>query len=210
MCSSFCVSENGALIATTSAQGVKIGTNFGSATFNVRGTGASSLSLAVAHYGTADVEIFAQKNNGVLTVGQYDTTNTHIFRTRSGGDGVQFNISDTDKYAAIGNDGNGDGYFKLFDASDNVDIQLATDSNTDSWINSRALGVGTDTPDTSAKLQVSSVTKGFLPPVMTGAQVEAIASPTAGLLAYASNAGAGDVTTKGWWGWDGANFIQLG
>lgn len=46
------------------------------------------------------------------------------------------------------------------------------------------VGIGTSTPAASAQLDVSSTTKGFLPPRMTTAQRSAIASPTNGLLVY--------------------------
>jgi uncharacterized protein (TIGR02145 family) len=46
------------------------------------------------------------------------------------------------------------------------------------------IGIGTTTPAASAQLDVSSTTKGFLPPRMTAAQRSAIASPTNGLLVY--------------------------
>jgi hypothetical protein len=44
--------------------------------------------------------------------------------------------------------------------------------------------IGTDTDAPSAILNVASVTKGFLPPRMTTAQRDAIASPTPGLMIY--------------------------
>jgi len=62
----------------------------------------------------------------------------------------------------------------------------------------------------TAVLQADSTTRGFLPPRMTGAQVEAISTPAEGLMVYATSAGAGDVTGKGWWGYDGTNWVQLG
>ena len=46
------------------------------------------------------------------------------------------------------------------------------------------VGIGTSTPAASAQLDVSSTTKGFLPPRMTLAQRIAISSPTNGLLVY--------------------------
>ena len=46
------------------------------------------------------------------------------------------------------------------------------------------VGIGTATPAASAQLDVSSTTKGFLPPRMTAAQRTAISSPTNGLLVY--------------------------
>lgn len=51
------------------------------------------------------------------------------------------------------------------------------------------LGVGTPTPNASAQLDVTSTTKGFLPPRMTAAQRDAISSPIAGLIIYCSDCG---------------------
>ena len=52
-------------------------------------------------------------------------------------------------------------------------------------------GIGTSTPAASAVLDVSSTTKGFLPPRMTAAQRTAIATPAEGLLVYQTDAVAG-------------------
>ena len=57
-------------------------------------------------------------------------------------------------------------------------------------------------PNSSAKLQVDSTTQGFLPPRMTTTQRNAIATPAEGLMVY-------DTTVKGWFGYDGTNWIQL-
>ena len=46
------------------------------------------------------------------------------------------------------------------------------------------VGIGTATPDASAKLDVSSTTQGFLPPRMTTTQRDAIAGPATGLTIY--------------------------
>ncbi len=45
-----------------------------------------------------------------------------------------------------------------------------------------SVGIGTITPNTSAALDVTSTTKGFLPPRMTNAQRDAIATPAEGLV----------------------------
>lgn len=67
----------------------------------------------------------------------------------------------------------------------------------------------TNAPAGSVMLEVSSTSKGFLPPRMTGAQGEAISTPEEGLLIYATSAGSGDITSKGWWGFDGTNWVKL-
>jgi len=63
--------------------------------------------------------------------------------------------------------------------------------------------------DNSAILQATSTTKGFLPPRMTGAQAEAIASPAAGLLVYANNGNGATITSTGWWGYNGSGWVKL-
>lgn len=51
------------------------------------------------------------------------------------------------------------------------------------------VGIGTSTPDASAKLDVTSTNKGLLLPRMTGNQRDAIANPAVGLLIYCTNCG---------------------
>lgn len=52
------------------------------------------------------------------------------------------------------------------------------------------VGVGTSTPHASAQLEVSSTTKGYLPPRMTTVQRNAITSPAAGLTIYNTTSNA--------------------
>jgi hypothetical protein len=51
-------------------------------------------------------------------------------------------------------------------------------------INGQSVGIGIETPSASAILDVTSTTKGFLPPRMTNAQMVAIATPASGLVVY--------------------------
>ena len=46
------------------------------------------------------------------------------------------------------------------------------------------VGIGTNTPDPSARLEIFSTTSGFLTPRMTTAQRNAIVSPATGLMLY--------------------------
>lgn len=52
-------------------------------------------------------------------------------------------------------------------------------------------GIGTTTPDASAKLDITSTTKGLLAPRMTAAQKTAISLPATGLLIYQTDAPVG-------------------
>jgi hypothetical protein len=64
------------------------------------------------------------------------------------------------------------------------------------------VGIGTTSPNASALLDVSSTTKGFLPPRMTNAQMVAIATPAAGLVVY-------DTTNNKLNVYDGTNWVTL-
>ncbi len=66
------------------------------------------------------------------------------------------------------------------------------------------VGIGT-TPAASAQLDVSSTTKGFLPPRMTVTQRQAIANPAAGLMIWCTNCG----TTGEWQGYNGSTWVNL-
>ena len=61
------------------------------------------------------------------------------------------------------------------------------------------LGIGTTTPAAAARLDVSSTTSGFLPPRMTGAQRDLIATPPDGLMLYNSTTNKLQVRAAGSW-----------
>lgn len=58
------------------------------------------------------------------------------------------------------------------------------------WLHAQNVGIGTATPAASAQLDVTSITKGMLVPRVTTAQMNAIASPAAGLLVYNTDSAA--------------------
>ncbi len=65
------------------------------------------------------------------------------------------------------------------------------------------VGVGTSTPDASARFDVSSTTQGFLPPRMTTTQRNAIPSPAKGLMIY-------NTTVHEPQFWNGAGWTGMG
>jgi len=84
-------------------------------------------------------------------------------------------------------------YYRFGDGTENTGLS-SPNFNTLAFINngvqsghfdaSGRLRIGTGTPASSAQLDVSSTSRGFLPPRMTNAQMNAIASPQAGLIVY--------------------------
>jgi len=56
------------------------------------------------------------------------------------------------------------------------------------FLHAQSVGIGTNTPDASALLDLSSTTKGLLIPRMTAVQRRAIPTPIPGLLVYQTNA----------------------
>ncbi len=66
------------------------------------------------------------------------------------------------------------------------------------------VGVGTDTPDSSALLDVSGTTGGFLPPRVTYAQMNAIVSPAEGLIVYCT-----DCDPRGIYYYDRIAFLSV-
>jgi hypothetical protein len=61
------------------------------------------------------------------------------------------------------------------------------------------VAIGTTTPNAAAQLEVASTTRAFLPPRMTTAQRDAIASPPDGSVLYNSTIGALEVRQGGAW-----------
>jgi hypothetical protein len=57
------------------------------------------------------------------------------------------------------------------------------------------VGIGTLSPNNSAALEVASTNKGFLPPRMTTAQRDAIASPATGITLFCTDCNANDAST---------------
>lgn len=65
------------------------------------------------------------------------------------------------------------------------------------------IGVGTTTPDASASVDITSTTRGFLPPRMTTAQRNAIVSPATSLIIYNTDTNLLQL-------WNGATWVTIG
>jgi uncharacterized protein (TIGR02145 family) len=71
----------------------------------------------------------------------------------------------------------------------------------------QSVGIGTTTPNRSAKLEVQSSNSGFLPPRMTLTERDAIASPAAGLMIYCSDCGANGTGEMNYY--NGQNWVTM-
>lgn len=69
------------------------------------------------------------------------------------------------------------------------------------WLAAQNVGIGTATPDPTAKLEVQSTNAGFLPPRLTTAQRDAIVTPAEGLAIY-------NTDTKCMEFWNGTEWIS--
>lgn len=79
------------------------------------------------------------------------------------------------------------GGFKIRDHANGLDVIVVEPNSFANAIYIRSndnIGIGTATPDLSALLDLSSTTKGLLPPRLTQVQIAGIADPANGLLAY--------------------------
>ncbi len=99
-----------------------------------------------------------------------------INNTSTGDPKINLQISGTTTFS-IGIDNSDADKLKIGTTAVETNTRLTIDA-------SGNVGVGTSNPNSSAILDVSSTTKGLLPPCMTSAQRDAIASPTAGLFIY--------------------------
>ena len=73
----------------------------------------------------------------------------------------------------------------------------------------QSVGIGTNTPDASAQLDISSTTKGLLPPRMTTAQRDLITTPAAGLVLFNSTTNSIQLYSGSEWISLMASFVPL-
>ncbi len=72
------------------------------------------------------------------------------------------------------------------------------------YTSAQNVGIGTNTPEASAQLDVTSTSRGLLPPRMTYAQRNAIVSPAAGLIIYCTDCAYGEMQY-----YNGTNWINM-
>jgi hypothetical protein len=94
--------------------------------------------------------------------------------------GVNYTLSVTSELLSVP--------YALYAESSGIDIDWDQTGNTLSSVNSQ-IGIGTASPESSAKVEINSMSQGFLPPRMTETQRNAISDPAAGLMIYCTDCG---------------------
>jgi len=162
--------------------------------------GLTSLEVSNTTSGlSAYSAVIVTSGTGSLSLGKYSALKTS-YKIISGNDG----------YFYIGSTGGNDMAFLNDFATGKIKFAAGGSSTAHATLFSTGnLAIGTTSDTASAILTLSSTTKGFLPPKMTGAQGEAITTPAEGLMIYTTNAGSGAITSAGWWGYNGTTWVKL-
>jgi len=160
-----------------------------------RGTGGSAGALIEP--ATLNEDLIFQDFNGSNEIMRIDTSARRVgigtdapgqllhVATPNDGEGIKAeNTSTGAAFEAKYISGAGHGYqLKMDDNNNSTTIFLRSYGN--SYFNTGgSFGIGTASPDSSAILELSSTTKGFLLPRLTTTQRDAVSSPAEGLVVY--------------------------
>lgn len=147
---------------------VGIGTSTQTAKLQIKGSGSTF----------ATTSLLVQNSSGTQSLKVTDDGLISIFNNRLY-DGINIQKS----FYILGNTTVASNYesisLRVYDGIDYVSALEVVGSGSDPRV-----GIGTTIPNASAKLELNSTTKGFLPPRMTTVQKNAIVTPAAGLMVY--------------------------
>lgn len=141
----------------------------------------------------AKLEFYADNDAGTPEPVEYASIKVFTSDTTNGSEGGEIRCSVMDDGAltevwACGREDGGNTFtFDLNRGMTDLDLMVRGDTIANlirTKADADAVGIGIEPTDTSAVLNVSSTTKGFLPPRMNTTQQNAISSPAAGLMLY--------------------------
>jgi hypothetical protein len=123
-----------------------------------------------------DIAIGSGSTNGLRVKAYSDAGTGYLFSGGTESFADNFKIKMVNGNVTMGTQLNG--YTFGLETFNGVAMHIANAGN---------IGMGTTSPNVSAKLELNSTTQGFLPPVMTTAQKTAIGSPSKGLIVFDSS-----------------------
>jgi len=158
------------------------GTTGLSAKLGIKGSGSTSATTSLLVQNSAATSLLTISDNGDLVGSTFSSIlsgSTYLTRLGSTNSRLEFLNSSTNAEIA--------GYYRSGGTFVNLDIYSA---NLNLQPYGNTVNIGTQTSVTSAVVNIQSTTKGFLPPRMTTAQKNAIASPASGLQVFDSTMNA--------------------
>jgi hypothetical protein len=178
-----------------------IGTTTESARLQVLGSGSTSATTNTLKQNSSGTQLFKVTDDGKVTIGN-GTTGTALLDVSVGAGSTPplrlkgYSDAGTSYLISAGTESFADN-FKVKMVNGNVTMGTQLNGYTFGLetfngvamhiANAGNIGMGTTSPNVSAKLDVNSTTQGFLPPVMTTAQKTAIGSPSKGLIVFDSS-----------------------
>ena len=148
-----------------------------SAQLHVKGSGATSATTALLVQNSAGTDIFKVADSGAVTIeSNIYTAGDYRNIGRNSLNSIRFASGET-RVSVQGT--SSDNRFHVYASSTATSVFSV-------YTQTQQVGVGNGNTalETTAKLQVDSTTQGFLPPRMTGEQIDAIESPASGLIIY--------------------------
>jgi len=180
---------------------VGIGTTSPTSRIQVQGSGTTSATSNLLLQNSSSTQLVKVTDDGKMTMGT-GTTGTALLDIAVGSGSTPplrlkgYSDAGTSYLISAGTESFQDG-FKVKMVNGNVTMGTQLNGYTFGLetfngvamhiANAGNIGMGTTSPNVSAKLDVNSTTQGFLPPVMTTAQKTAIGSPSKGLIVFDSS-----------------------
>jgi hypothetical protein len=155
---------------------------------------------------TGNVGIGSNAPSTLLHVAKNMTEPTITIQNLGGLGGATFSMMDNVSGANWKFKATNTGGFKIRDHANGLDVFVIEPNSAANAIyihNAGSIGIGTTTPANSALIDMTSTTKGFLPPRMTTSERTSIVTPAPGLLVFQTDA------PSGYYYWDNSKWIPI-
>ena len=141
---------------------------------HIKGSGSTSATTSLLVQNSAGTATMTARDDGKILIRDY---------IAGVGENAFLRLNNSNGFEGGYNEGSG-GSFQA--GGSTVNLNIGSTKILQGYSGGISIGKGAVNPVASAQLEVVSTTKGFLPPVMTTTQKNAIATPAAGLVVYDS------------------------